>query len=224
MDEDIKKYADSLYEHARMESDRALQAERAQAVQRRAGLDRGDLPLSGPDIQIMLGIFGNHIERCMVGRFDSYEQAYSQASRTPSEQEFTEILNDWKRVRVLEIEHSTNAMRDFIGRRAMVGVSGPINQTTLENSSGSGHDRVLQKWKIWKAKAQLKPAAARIAEPKKRRDALLSAYDRAEFDQDLAKLILKGSGALPLGLVFMDLDKFKSINDAPADTRRATAR
>ncbi len=215
MDEDLKKYADSLYENARMESSKTLQKARVKAAQERASRNRGDLPLSGLDVQAILRIFDDHIERCMVARFDSYHEAYAQTGRTPSEQDLTNVLNECQAVMVLEIGHSAKAIKEFISSRAAVGVPGQDVQATVENNSAHGHDRVLRKWKIWKAKVQLKPTAANVLEPEKRRDVLLPIYNRTEFDRDLVELVSKGTEASPVALVFMDLDKFKSINDGP---------
>jgi diguanylate cyclase (GGDEF)-like protein len=79
-----------------------------------------------------------------------------------------------------------------------------------------GHDRVLDKWKVWKAKARLKkPETTKTEEREKRRDVLLPTYDKAEFLLDLPNFTSRSSKASPISLVFMDLDKFKSINDGP---------
>lgn len=215
MDPSIRKYADALFESARMDSARTLREDRVKALQEHAARNRNNLPLSGVDIQAIARLYDAHIERCMVGRFESFEQAYAEAGRVPSGQEFINILDECKAVRILEIGHSARSIREFITSRGPVGF--PVGQTEagLENSSAYGHDRVLQRWKIWKTKVELKQSTAIPEDREKRRDALLPVYDRSEFNQDVPILISSSTNASPAVLLFMDLDKFKSINDGP---------
>ena len=84
MDKDLKTYSDTVYESARLESGRVLRQARVDAAQSRAGLDRADLPLSGPDIRVMLVVFDDHIERCLVARFKSFDSAYAETGRIPT--------------------------------------------------------------------------------------------------------------------------------------------
>jgi diguanylate cyclase (GGDEF)-like protein len=212
MDEDLKKYADTLYESARMESSRTLRHARSETAQKRAW-NRADLPLSGPDIQLMLKVYDDHIGRCMGARIDSYQAAYTEAGRTPSVQDFDDILKEFQAVRLLEIGHAAGAIKQSIGARALVGVPGLNFQADLENSSAHAHDRVLEKWKVWKAKTQLKPAPAKAQEREKQYDVLVPTYNKAEFALDLPNLTSTSSATQPCSLLFVDLDKFKSIND-----------
>jgi diguanylate cyclase (GGDEF)-like protein len=212
MDKDIKKYADTLYESARMESGRTLRQERAEAAQKRAW-NRADLPLSGPDMHIMLKVYDDHIERCMGARLDSFREAYAETGRTPSDQDFSDIMSECQAVRILEIGHAAAAIRQSIGTSAMVGLPGLNFQADLENSSAHGHDRVLEKWKIWKAKTQLKLGPSNIKEREKQFDVLVPTYNKAEFHLDLPSLASESSTTRPCSLLFLDLDKFKSIND-----------
>jgi diguanylate cyclase (GGDEF)-like protein len=82
----------------------------------------------------------------------------------------------------------------------------------VQNGSGAGHDRVLRKFKIWKAKIQLRPLSATESEPKKELD-VLQVYSKIQFERDLPSTTSKGSEEHPCSLLFLDLDKFKSIND-----------
>jgi diguanylate cyclase (GGDEF)-like protein len=214
MDEDLKKYADSVYESTRMESARiALQAQ-AEVVQARR-LQVSTLPLSGVDISAIHKVFDNHIGRCVLARLESYQTAYTETGRTPTEHDLSEMLSACRAVRVQEIGHSAAAINQFIGSRAMVGVLGLDVQATLDSNSAHGYDLVLEKFKVWKAKTQLKRAPAKVQKSEKQRDTLTSTYNKAEFDLDLATLTAKSTEDCPASLLFMDLDKFKSINDGP---------
>ena len=74
---------------------------------------------------------------------------------------------------------------------------------------------MLQDWKIWRAKTQLKPATLKLEVREGQIDKLMGLHNRAEFDDELATLCASSSAKSPLSLLFMDLDKFKSINDGP---------
>lgn len=215
VDERLKHYADALYADARMESISILQKARVQSARDRAVRNPSNLPLSGPDVQAVVCVFGDHIERCIAARLDSYEKAYTHAGQTPSDQDFTDILEACKAVRVLDIRHSTQAIKEFIGSRGAAGAAGLNVEGSVQSGSAHGHDRVLQKWKIWRAKTQVKPSMTTIAEPEKQKDALLGIYNKDEFDKDLMRLLSRSATTSPLALVVMDLDKFKSINDGP---------
>jgi len=69
----------------------------------------------------------------------------------------------------------------------------------------------VQKWKTWKAKTQLQPAPAKVQGPEKQTDVSILTHKKPEFEIALASLASKGD--TPCALLFLDLDKFKSIND-----------
>ena len=212
MDPDLKKYADTLYQSALLESAKALRDARVDLAQRRAAANPGNLPLSGPDLKALLSLFDEHIERSMFGRFDSYQQAYTVADRTPSEQDFSDILNDCKQVRILEIGHSAKALNAFAASHNPT----PFvpTEAMVEQGSAHEHDRVLQRWKVWKAKTELKPSPTKVEEREKRQDVLLPIYNKAEFELDRVRITSESSEERPCSLLFLDLDKFKSINDS----------
>jgi diguanylate cyclase (GGDEF)-like protein len=214
MDKQIKTYADALYEAALMDSSNLLRDARLNAFQEIAARDSERI-VSGVGIQTVIKLFIAHIERCVTSRLESYQQAHGDSDIVPTAQDFTDILNECKEVQVLQIKHSTKALERFMSSRAPIAVTIGSVESQLKHGSDHGYDAVLQKWKIWKAKNQLKRPLAKIEEREKRLDVLLPVYNRSEFDVDLVKLVSEGSWSSPLALVFMDLDKFKSINDGP---------
>jgi len=228
MDPKIKKYADSLYEQAGGEANQKARNERTKYMQLRASR-RGDavmlsggfgtsastfMPLSGPDTQHLVNIQTELIERGMTERLESYQKAYSEADCTPTDQEFANILNECEAVRSLMTKQAATAIREFIASHGG-GVPFLPDEAHIEQGSARGHDRVLQKWKTWRAKAQLKRVGVKSPEREKHFDGLMPIYSRAEFDQDLAELTANSTAAAPYSILFMDLDKFKSINDGP---------
>jgi diguanylate cyclase (GGDEF)-like protein len=215
MDPNVKIYADSLYEQAHLEASQKAQDEKKEYMSLRASRSVGSsMPLSGPDIQQMVKVQSEYIERCMKARLESYEQAYTEVARTPTDDEFATILSECKALRSQKVKHAVTALTQSIASSGG-GVPFLPDEAYIERSSAHGHDRVLQKWKTWRAKARLKQVEVKSAEREKHFDGLMPIYNRADFDQDLAELTTNSSDSSPYSLLFMDLDKFKSINDGP---------
>jgi diguanylate cyclase (GGDEF)-like protein len=215
VDEDIKNYADTLYQSARKESAATLGDDRRKTLQQRSLHTTPSLPLSGVDIQAMIRLYDAHIERSMTARFQSFKQACDETGSVPSSRDFTYILDQCKKVRVQEIKHAATAINEFIRSHGSASVPTDHIESQLGSGSARGHDRVLEKWQIWKAKAQLKKTTTvKTEERERQRDVLLPIYNKAEFLLDVPAFTSKSStDASPLGLVFMDLDNFSSIND-----------
>jgi diguanylate cyclase (GGDEF)-like protein len=215
MDPNIKMYADSLHEQANLEAIQKARDEKREYMQIRASRSVGSfMPLSGLDIQQMVKIQSEYIERSMTARLESYEKAYTEVARTPTDEDFVSILNECKAIRSLYVKHAVTALTQSIASHGG-GVPFLPDEAYIEQSSAHGHDRVLQKWKTWRAKAQLKQVEVKSAEREKHFDGLMPIYNRADFDRDLAELTTNSSESSPYALLFMDLDKFKSINDGP---------
>src|SRR5205814_1574741 len=60
---------------------------------------------------------------------------------------------------------------------------------------------------------KLKPAPNHESQPEKQKDAKFPVLNASEFNKDLANLSKVATRTSPLSLIFMDVDKFKSIND-----------
>lgn len=159
MDDNIKQYADVLYEQSQLESARTLRDERARSHQEMAARRSGHaLPLSGPEIQVILNLFAQHVERCMEARLESYRIAYGEAKQAPTDSEFSEILTNVKQAQELEIKHSAVAVGDFIRSNGMdmnMDVAGNLNGNTAQ-----AHDRLLGEWKVWRGQVQLSKVIA----------------------------------------------------------------
>jgi diguanylate cyclase (GGDEF)-like protein len=210
VDREIKEYADTLYLDALFESGETVRKDRVAQAQKRALSSPTPLPISGVDIQNAARIYEAHVERCMDARLHSYQSAYADTARTPSEEDFSHILAECKAVWDSEVQKSTKGLKELVGSHSPVGA--PVIEDMVRNGSGRGHDRVLRKFKIWKAKIQLKPLSAKDSEPKKDLDAL-QVYSKIQFERDLPSITSKSSEAHPCSLLFLDIDRFKSIND-----------
>jgi acyl carrier protein len=119
------------------------------------------MPLGGTDIQALVRLFAEHIERCMASRLASYQEAYREAGRVPADQEFTEVLNDFKGVRERELRNSSAA----IGRLLIsMGPTNPVNAGgLLDSASARAHDRILRDWKVWREQTRLQQSAKQPA-------------------------------------------------------------
>ncbi len=158
MNAEIKNYAISLYEKASIESVKQLQEERATYLAKMAQRSPGLSPLGGSEIRAIVDQHVRHIERCMSARLESYRQAFVEAEKTPTDDDFNAILHDAQGTREQQAKHSAAAVRNFIWSRGGTQLppgaqASAINQ--LMSDSGHGHDRVLREWKIWRDKVRL---------------------------------------------------------------------
>jgi hypothetical protein len=150
----IEQYADPLYERARSESAITVGRETTKYLEKRAALQSSYQPFSGVDYQAVVRIRADHIERCTRARFDSYQQAFDEIGRLPTEADLREIANAFKATWEAEIRHSHQALVSFLAvRNAPPGLDLPGD---LRGLSAHGHDRVLQEWKIWRGKIALR--------------------------------------------------------------------
>ena len=161
LDAPVKSYADVVYQESLMESASALRDAKRDYLREAAAKQSSNLPLGGPQVQAIVNLHVQHIERCMEARLDSYRQAFTKANQVPSEQDFADILNDVKAVQELQARHSTSSLIDFVRTR---GIHSPGDPTTgVMALSGHGHDRVLGVWKIWREGVRLQRSATPIA-------------------------------------------------------------
>jgi pyrimidine deaminase RibD-like protein len=152
VDANLKQYADSLYDQSRSESSRKLIEDRTKFAHEMATRRRTtDLPISGPEIQALMNLFAQHVERCMEERLESYQTAYTEAIQNPNEAEFREILESVKNTQKSESQNSAHALTNFVSTQG--GFRGvPFDLITR---TAHGHDRVLAELKVWQAKSRL---------------------------------------------------------------------
>ena len=158
MDARIKSYADAIYDRSMMKSVADCSSAKVAYLNQRAARNPTVyMPLGGTDIQALVRLSAEHIERCMASRLASYQEAYREAGQVPTDQEFTEILNDSKGVRERELRNSSAA----IGRLTIsMGPTNPGNaRGLLDSASARAHDRVLRDWKVWREQTRLQQSA-----------------------------------------------------------------
>jgi len=158
VDTQVKSYADAIYDRAMMKSVADYSSAKVTYLNERAARNPTVyMPLGGTDIQALVRLSAEHIERCMASRLASYQEAYREAGRVPSDQEFTEILNDFKGVRQRQLRNSFAA----IGRLSIS--MGPTNlgntRSLLDSASARAHDHVLRDWKVWREQTRLQQSA-----------------------------------------------------------------
>jgi hypothetical protein len=184
LDPSIKQYADSLYEKTLAESAITVRRESTKYLQERSKTQDHRQLFSGIDYQAQVRIYADHVERSTAARLDSYQKAFSEINRPPTEGELREILDDFKATWELQIKHSNQALSNFLAARnapAGLDLSGD-----LRAKSAHGHDRVLQEWKIWRGRVLLQkstsssearshnsvPASGAVTQPDARRTEL----------------------------------------------------
>ena len=136
-----------------MESVATLNADRTAYLSKMAARQTTYLPLGGAQIQAVIKFQVEHIERGVAARLDSYQKAFSEAGQIPTEQDFTDILNEFKAVHEGLVKQSSAVVTRFLtpGIPSVRVDPGPA----LAAGSAHGHDRVLRSWKVWRERARL---------------------------------------------------------------------
>jgi pyrimidine deaminase RibD-like protein len=160
LDASIKQYADSLYVKARSESAVDLRQALTKHFQERSRTQDHLQPFSGADYQAQVRIYADHIERTTAVRLESYQKAFGEISRSPTEAELGEIIEDFKAAWESEIRQSNQSLGNSLAARTTLpgGIDLPGD---LRSQSAHGHDRVLQEWKIWRAKILMEKQSER---------------------------------------------------------------
>jgi len=157
MDTLIKDYADSMYEQSFVESAVSTRADTTNFLRQRTTKRSVKAPFGGNETNAIIKFQVQHIERCMAARLESYQRAYEEAGRVPTEQELTEILEDLKTVGELQVKHSSSFIDNFLRARRAPVQCDPA-QSLLEGCA-HGHERILRTWKTWGENVQIKETA-----------------------------------------------------------------
>lgn len=153
MENTIKRYADALYERELLEYSRLLGDERTKFAREMASRRTiTPLPLSGPEIQTLTTLFVRHVERCMEARFESYRTAYTEVNRTPTEADFKEILANIQDVQRIQSRNADQALSMFLTQQ---GMNRGVGFDLIPNTARA-HDRILENWKVWLARVQVR--------------------------------------------------------------------
>jgi uncharacterized protein (TIGR02391 family) len=151
MDEEIKRYAQSLYDQASSNSVNTLkEAKRQSLIANRRG---ANAPLGGSEIQVIMDCYVEHIDRCLDEKLLAFQSAYREAGKDPTEEDFLTILNEVQRVQEQQVISAARAVNQFVLTR---GGSNPDFRESIRNSTGHGYDMVLQSWKVWKDRSTIR--------------------------------------------------------------------
>lgn len=162
---------------------------------RRAARNSGNLPLSGVDIQAVIRLYVDHVERCTTPRFESHEQAYAETGRVASDQDFVDIMKEFKAVRVQEIGHSALAITQFIASHGPAAAPVGSVEEYVDHGSAQGHER-------GQGRAPGRTPYAPLLQGRQRRTSdKLGAGDRHRSLQKRAKTAPRVRGRKPLARV-----------------------
>jgi hypothetical protein len=158
LDPSIQQYADSLCEKTLFESGATVRRESTKYFQERSKTQDHTQLFSGTEYQAQIRVYADHIKRCTAARLETYQKAFSEINRPPTEGELTEILDDFKATWELQIKHSNQALSNFLAaRNAPAGLD---SSGDLRASSAHGHDSVLREWKIWRGRILLQKSTS----------------------------------------------------------------
>ena len=157
MDTQIKGFADSMYERSFVESAVSTRADTTNLMKQRSTKRTAKNPLGDSEINTIIRFQVKHIERCMAARLESYQRAYEETGKVPTEEELEEILEELRTVGGLQVKHSSSFIENFL-RAKRAPVQCDPEQGLMEGCANA-HDRVFQTWKIWGDKVRIKEAA-----------------------------------------------------------------
>jgi len=157
MDTQIKGYADSMYEQSFVESAVSTRADTTNLLKQRITRRTAKMPVRDSQINSIIKFQVQHIERCMIARLQSYQRAYEETGKVPTDEELEEILEELKTVGEIQVKHSSSFIDNFLRARRTPVQCDP--EQSLMEGCAHAHDRVLRTWKNWEEKIRIKEVA-----------------------------------------------------------------
>jgi len=219
LDEIAKRFANQLFAQA-LERSSSERQERKEAIIR--DFARRNMIESGGYASAMADAAIRHVEAIAKARADSLLKAYAKAGEPLDDQAVASIMS--------EVENCCRPAPVMEGLRSSLGSqmhSMPALEKSLANRlemecgqiiATIRRDLVIQKDSALLEKRRLSAAGSNgkyslFKERSADLDPLLRIPNRGEFDKDIVEVLSDAAPERPLGLVLVDIDHFKEIND-----------
>jgi diguanylate cyclase (GGDEF)-like protein len=205
IDPQMRSYADTLYLRDAQSSGEKFRQDLT--ILMRDAAKRGFVGFSGMEMSGVIRLQAEHVGRLTTARLRGFMEAYEHARRSPTSEDFDEILQLTQESYNTALTQGIQYIRQYGNQR------GALNDHSsgLEPAAGHFHDSVLSDWKVWRAKS-----AVISTDEKSRdlgpRDHLTGIYNRQSLDSELQKLAASDKPK-PVSVIMIDLDGFKQVND-----------
>src|SRR5438034_4285270 len=120
-------------------SDLSTRADTTNLMKQRSTKRTAKNPLGDSEINTIIRFQVKHIERCMAARLESYQRAYEETGKVPTEEELEEILEELRTVGGLQVKHSSSFIENFL-RAKRAPVQCDPEQGLMEGCANA-HDR-----------------------------------------------------------------------------------